>query len=289
MRTLYDSVTPGNIPGDAEMVGGYIDGWYAWGDAGWAMFPAAVPVRIAVHQWTDAGQVLDVEPGDAAPSDAPLWVLMRQQAGQIGSVYCSLSQWPAVQAAFAAQGMDQPPTWVAAYPGNGAQLYDGSVAHQYEGDSDQGWDRSVVIDFPGWPGVDSFAPIPPPSPKEPIDMDHYPKASVKGHTIWVGRAEDNGVIARLVWAHRFPGGEWENPVAPDGTVQWMPFPGGGWASSTPPEISPVERTGMARRSSIILNGTDTGNGLPYTAIWHPTLGWEASSPRFNAGLPAPTG
>lgn len=170
MRTrVYDSVTPANCPADAEMVGGYVDGWYRWPDEAWALFPGAVPIRIAVHPWTDDGAVLDVEPGDASPEEAPGWVLMRQAAGQLGSVYCSLFQWPQVQQAFSSLGMEQPPYWIAAYPGNGAELYPGSVAHQWGGDVDGGYDISVAADF--WPGVDGDTPPPPIPPAPPADEE----------------------------------------------------------------------------------------------------------------------
>lgn len=151
MRTMYDSVTPGNIPADAQMVAGYVDGAYAWSAADWARFPAAVHVPIAVFPSTNDGVVLDVEQGDATPQQAPGWVQMRRAAGVDPTVYCSESAWPAVQAAFKAAGVAQPHYWVAAYPGEGAVVPAGAVAHQYQ---DAGpYDLSVVVDY--WPGVDT--------------------------------------------------------------------------------------------------------------------------------------
>lgn len=154
MRVMYDSVSPLAIPVGAEMVAGYVDGHYRWSQADWDRFPNAVKVRIAVHPETNDGHVLDVEQGDATPLQAPGWAQMRRAAGQDPSVYCSYGVWGAVQAAFTRAGVAQPHYWIAAYPGPGAVLYPGSVAHQYRdtGFNGENVDVSVVADF--WPGVD---------------------------------------------------------------------------------------------------------------------------------------
>ena len=96
------------------------------------------------------------------PQTAVNWVRMRRNAGVDPTVYCSLAAWGAVQAAFTDAGTAQPHYWIAAYPGNGQQLYAGSIAHQYA-DVGNLYDASVVADF--WPGVDKQpAPTPPPAP-----------------------------------------------------------------------------------------------------------------------------
>ena len=149
-RTMYDAVTPSQIPANAQMVAGYVDGIYAWHANDWARFPDAVKVRIAVFSRTNDGHVLDIEPGCSTPASAPGWVLMRRRAGVDPSVYCNTSTLPTVQAAFRAAGVPEPHYWIASYPGIGAALYAGSVAHQY---ADPGpVDISVVADY--WPGVD---------------------------------------------------------------------------------------------------------------------------------------
>lgn len=170
MRTMYDAVTPSNIPADAQMVAGYVDGRYAWTAADWARFPHAVKVRIAVFPTTDDGHVLDCENGDATPNQCPGWVKMRRAAGADPTIYMSLAIRNAVVAAFQSQGVAQPSYgyWIAAYPGNGANLYPGDVAHQY---ADPGpVDISVVADF--WPGVD-VVPVPVPHPA-PHPLVHAP-------------------------------------------------------------------------------------------------------------------
>lgn len=155
MRIMFDSVTASAIPADAVMVAGYVDGVYRWAHADWDRFPNAVQVRIAVHPGTDDGQVLDVERGDATPAQAPAWVVARRAVGVDPSVYCSLAVWDEVKAAFAGAGVVEPHYWIAAYPGNGPNLYPGSVAHQYRdtGPNGENVDMSVVADF--WPGVDT--------------------------------------------------------------------------------------------------------------------------------------
>jgi hypothetical protein len=61
MRMMFDAVTPENIPKDAEIVGGYLNGRYAWSAADWARFPHAMHVRISVRAAFLDGHVLDVE------------------------------------------------------------------------------------------------------------------------------------------------------------------------------------------------------------------------------------
>lgn len=157
MRTMYDAVTARNIPADARMVAGYIDKikLEPWSAADWARFPNAVKVTIVKKASTNAGHVLDVEPGDARPDEAPGWVRMRRAAGANPTIYCNRSTWPTVQAEFKRQGVAQPHYWIAHYNGvvelpvlNGIT----AVAKQYAGDVPGGYDLNCVADF--WPGVD---------------------------------------------------------------------------------------------------------------------------------------
>lgn len=164
-RTMHDSTSPLAIPLTAAMVAGYVDGrwpWMAPGNMGWvqARWPRAVPVRIAVFATTNDGHCLDVESGDASPAQAPGWVRMRRAAGADPSVYCNTSLWPAVRAAFHAAGTPEPYWWVASYPGGGATIPGGAVAHQYAdppSGSGGNFDLSVVADH--WPGIDPGGPV----------------------------------------------------------------------------------------------------------------------------------
>jgi len=160
MRTMYDAVTARNIlaaDGTPEMVAGYVDKikLEPWSGSDWALFPNAVKVTIVKKASTNAGHVLDVEPGDATPVQAPGWVKMRRAAGADPSIYVQKSTWAAVQAEFTRQNVDQPHYWIAHYNGdptlptlNGIT----AVAKQYRGDVAPGYDVNSVADY--WPGVD---------------------------------------------------------------------------------------------------------------------------------------
>lgn len=165
MRIMYDSVTPTAIPRDAEIVAGYLPpSRYAWSAAEWRLFPRAVKVRIAIFASVNDGHVLDVEPGDATPAQAPGWVRMRRAAGVDPTVYCNASTWPAVRAEFRRQRVREPHYWIAKYD-NVARLPAGAVAKQYANPPVHGrghFDLSVVADY--WPGVD---------PSKEDDMDAY--------------------------------------------------------------------------------------------------------------------
>lgn len=148
-RVMYDNVNASEIPPGAQMVGGYVDGLYAWSAADWARFPSAVKVRIAVFPTTDDGEVIDIEQGNGTPADAPGWVHMRRASGADPSVYCSASILPTVRNAFRAAGIPEPHYW-AAWWGGPPVLLPGTVAVQYAHATPS--DISVVADY--WPGVD---------------------------------------------------------------------------------------------------------------------------------------
>jgi len=159
-RIMYDAVTPGNIPANATMVAGYVDGIYANLTQLAARFPGATIVTIAVH-WTTRAQVLDVESGDATPAQAVQWLTqtMRDVANARLTLYCNTGAWPSVRAAIQAAGIAEPNYWVARYDGD-PTIPAGAIAKQYIGDY-HGYDQSVVADY--WPGVDA-APAPAPAP-----------------------------------------------------------------------------------------------------------------------------
>jgi hypothetical protein len=141
------------------MVAGYVDKIVLepWSSADWARFPNAAKVRIVKKASTNDGHVLDVEPGDATPAQAPGWVKMRRQSGFANpTIYCNKSTWPTVIQAFLAQGVAMPLWWIAQY--NGVKELPSlqgqtAIAKQYAGDVAPGYDLSYVADF--WPGVDT--------------------------------------------------------------------------------------------------------------------------------------
>jgi len=182
MRTMYDGIDSDAsvIPTSAQLVAGYVDGNYAWSAADWARFPHSVHVPIAVHPTTNAGIVLDCEPGNCSPAQAVDWVVMRRKAGADPTVYCNQENpstgLPAVRAAFKARGVAEPHYWVANYDGNTA-IPAGTIAKQYE--STSRWDLSSVADY--WPGVD-------PAPTKEPDMEWTDTVSSPG-----GRPHGNEV------------------------------------------------------------------------------------------------
>ena len=191
VRYMYDAVTPGQIPTSATMVAGYADGLYANLGAMRTRFPHATVVSIAVR-WTTRAQVLDVESGDATPAQAVQWCTktMADKSNKELTVYCSVSAWPGVRAAFKTAGVTEPNYWVAAYDGQ-ASVPAGAVAKQFLGDY-QGYDKSVVADY--WPGVDSG---PAPSP-QPSGAEIYPGAS-KAHWYSTAYPGDQMTTNTVVW------------------------------------------------------------------------------------------
>jgi hypothetical protein len=158
---MYDALSTrvGEIPADAAMVAGYIDAGPnpaapPWTAEDFARFPSAVHVRIATQAATNAGDVLDVERGDANPADLPGWLTMRRSSGANPSAYCSLSAWPSCVAACNSAGVAGPAGWwIAAYasPPDPSPIA-GAVAHQYGGVASGAYDISTVADY--WPGID---------------------------------------------------------------------------------------------------------------------------------------
>lgn len=215
-RTLYDAIAANQIPAGAALIAGYGDGLYNDFGAERVAFPNARVVEIAVFAEDDLGVVLDVEKGNAAPAQAPGWVVKRRAAGVDPTVYCSLATWPSVKAAFTAAGVAQPHFWIAAYDGD-PTIPAGAVAKQYQ---DVGpYDRSSVADY--WPGVDPVPVVTPPVttpeedsvlnfaiPAEAAEMSgatfargKYTNVSFFADNTFVGGPTDTGAELRVVlWA-----------------------------------------------------------------------------------------
>lgn len=180
--TMYDSTNAANIPTNAGVVAGYVDGKYAWTQADWDRFPNAVKVRIAVFATTNDGDVLDCENGDATPTKCPGWITMRQAAGvPVPTIYCNLSTMPVVQAA--CQGLTYN-LWIADWTGK-SHLVQGSVATQYAADGT--YDLSLLSE--GWPDVANVPPVP---------QDYLDKFTLAGPYDWPGVVANlEGIIGQL--------------------------------------------------------------------------------------------
>lgn len=139
-------------------VAGYIDGKYRWSQPEWDLFPHADHVHISVRAAANAGDVLDIEIGDATPYQAYSWIKNRKAAGLWRpTIYCSYSIVPAVRQNTREYvlGVDYD-IWVAMYdrsktappmvgPGNLAAHF---AAKQWK--STARWDASAVYDI-HWP------------------------------------------------------------------------------------------------------------------------------------------
>lgn len=154
-RYCYDSTTAADIPANAPMVAGYVDGIYRWSAADWARFPNAVKVRIAVNWTTNDGHVGDVEQGDMTPTTALSWVRMRRRNGVDPTLYCTAGTMSAIAQVFDGAGEPEPHYWIATLDGSIFPIGGSVVACQYQGQAQTGahYDRSLVADF--WPGVDT--------------------------------------------------------------------------------------------------------------------------------------
>lgn len=193
MRRLFDAVTVQNIPHDAQMVAGYVDGHYQTVKYLEEHFPHARIVRITVTGNTLDAHVADVEPGDLTPQSGARWALRKVQAGQHPTLYCNTSTLPSVLRAVHTLGInpDDVSYWVAQYDGdptiphtNGAHI----VAKQFTDRSHgRSLDESVVADY--WPGVDpapkpQTKPAPTPAPTRPTPT---PTPTPKGKRMFIIR------------------------------------------------------------------------------------------------------
>lgn len=185
-RRMYDGITPGALPAGADLYAAYDDGHWPDAAAVAALHGGVPVVRITTNPADDEGDVLDVEKGDATPTDAPQWCERRRAAGATPAVYANASTVPAVAAAFTRQGVAMPQWWVADWTGIYAPPAAGWVARQWQ--SLTGYDVSSVVDY--WPGVDpapSSGPTPPPS-TPPV---HLPTGAVM-HSVGITVAVKTG-------------------------------------------------------------------------------------------------
>lgn len=156
MRIMYDADRPGEIPRDAQMVAGYLDGsWSKWDASWWGWFPTSKLVTISAVGVARDAQVFDVEPGAIWPPENVIQLIADSRAaGRWPSVYCNQKQhWPYIRNMFRMREMEEPPYWVANYDGV-AEIPPGAVAKQYMHPPQVGkhYDVSAVADY--WRGVD---------------------------------------------------------------------------------------------------------------------------------------
>lgn len=164
MSVMYDSISAASIPADAEVVAGYVDGWWADFVAIQLRFPHLPQVSITTSGKDKNGNwvlaiVCDCENGDASPSTAAGWAKWMISIGHRPTIYCNTSTHADVVTALAALGLQfvRDVDWWEAHYDNDPALSPGSVSKQYQ--STDGWDISSTNGM--WPTV---APVPGPIP-----------------------------------------------------------------------------------------------------------------------------
>lgn len=132
-KTMYDSVEPGAIPADAEMVGGYLDGIYAWSQAEWDRFWRAEKVTFSAVGVRWDADLFDVEPGCIWPPENVLSLVVTARAnGRWPGVYCNQMQhWAYIRQMFRMRGMEEPPYFVSNYDGD-PTIPAGAIGKQYK-------------------------------------------------------------------------------------------------------------------------------------------------------------
>jgi hypothetical protein len=105
MILMYDSITPSAIPLNAEAVAGYVGGHWPDYSELVSRFPKAHHKSIAVNDQEDA-DILDMENGDAVPSQYPGWHKRQVARGvEVPGGYSDASEMPTVIATARAAGI----------------------------------------------------------------------------------------------------------------------------------------------------------------------------------------
>jgi hypothetical protein len=217
---MYDSVSPGKIPANAQMVAGYVDGKYKWSQDDWNRFPHAVHVTITALGGNTKADVVDCEAGDTTPASAAAWVRARKAEGyNRPTIYCSLSAVKDVRKATGNLLLNKDyDIWIADYDNSPRGVYGGTAAKQYKNTAsydvsavyDDKWPhRSITVAKPPAPKpVSNPAPKPTPQPKGTSDMVVL-STKLDGKTVTtytyngtdvrhiVSVEDNNAVVARL--------------------------------------------------------------------------------------------
>jgi len=157
VRYGRDAVSWQAIPLSVKWVGGYAGGdYYAWPASAWETFAAhgIEGVSIVTSASQNEGDVLDVENGDASPSQVEGWIRARKAAGYPRpTIYCSESNVPAVRAGSGPYVLNVDyDLWVASWTGYPHQVFSAGkpcAATQYAGNV-ANTDFDVAYD-PIWP------------------------------------------------------------------------------------------------------------------------------------------
>lgn len=92
-----DSTTPDVLPVNVPVIGGYVNGRFAWSKEDWARFPGAYQLRINTTGIPGRGNTLDVERGDATAADCvPWWESVTWKPEEERCIYVSRDNLPSV-------------------------------------------------------------------------------------------------------------------------------------------------------------------------------------------------
>jgi hypothetical protein len=186
---------------NAAMVAGYINGNYAWTQTDWDLFPHANHVTISITASENAGDVLDVEPGNATPEQTAGWIEQRKASGYYRpTIYCNAATIPAVRQGTGAYilGVDYD-IWAADWTGSPHQVTAPGTpvaacsATQY--DSTTSYDVSVVYDE-GWPHRTAPATKP---PAEPAGIEATAVTATSVALAWNGDANATSYRVRATY------------------------------------------------------------------------------------------
>ncbi len=208
---LRDSVDAPLIPRDTPVVAGYGDGSYMWspswkasgglpaGSNWFDLFPNAVRLVIVVNA-ANAGDILDVESGDATPAQVPGWCRRFNRPGRRApTVYCNRDTWPLVIAALQAAGIDPAGPdidwWISTLDGTvDVPVKPGGKAPALVQYVDTGaYDESVIHD-PSWVGAVPSDPLPPVTAGGDAQVAIAPRMDGQGVNVDVIRVTPEGHV-----------------------------------------------------------------------------------------------
>jgi hypothetical protein len=118
---MADSTSPWLIPFTIRYAAAYENGQYAWSQEQTDRFAGHVRIGVLPGDMAEQAvtcRVLDVERFAATPADAPVFLRARAELGHVdGTIYCSRSLIPLVQAECKLAGVVVPRWWVADWTG----------------------------------------------------------------------------------------------------------------------------------------------------------------------------
>lgn len=187
--TMFDSVTISEIPSSATAVAGYVGGNFPTFSRLAADFPKARRLSVAVNAGEDA-ECLDIEAGDAVPSQAPAWFERQRGRGVARPCfYANASTMPSVIATLSAAGIKRPGyrIWVAHFT-DVAHLEPGSDATQWTQTAlGRNLDQSLCVDN----FLDEL-----PTPKPVVNPMHYDWFDAKTRNLYGDHYNERALVQR---------------------------------------------------------------------------------------------